>query len=881
MRPPVRGQVVNGFINRSLHTADLSGEASEQLPSQRPTRIVSAFAVCGVLSGLAVAPANASTLVSTRPVEERSTQAALTLPRTTGAFTLAGGVTIPPEARSEIQAVAGLGLGGLALKQGRVIAFGNDIYGYGHLNVPTEAQSNVDAIAGGDWTSLALKQGKVIAWGSNYDKGTSVPADALENVTAIAAGRNVYLALREGRVIAWGNNSSGLNQVPAQALSGVDAISTQQSHALALKDGRVIGWGDPRFAEVPDEAKARVDAISAGAYHSLALRDGRVVSWGENGVQPVPTEAQSGVTAVAAGEGVSYAIKNGEVLAWNSDGRLRTGLPADSRSGVVGLSEDGQFAYKNSAFSPPVEVSATEGDGRASLSWDIGTLERPLVTGYRVESATAGSNDWTTEIADTGSTATRTELLGLTNGTALHFRVSALVGETASGVSSPSTPVVLGPADQLRRVTGTARTAEGAALPGLYWKATDQDDTFTSYGKTDDNGGFEFRARATAPTILDFDSVYYDKFLSGQVVVPSGQENVQITLGKTYSSAVVVTDKYGHKVRAATVAPADVYGKGTWQWQVPGFPDLTAHGILPTSRSDFSTGTDGRSVIVTPGSVPAGNLAEVTANIEPDTKQKTTVKTSSLQGGDPYNRVALAVLPYAPIMEDAATATSVPGEPQQSARAARSSTSKAPEVIVRTPEGRPLPDTMVQLVPVLNGDTADSPREGSVVASATTSNTGKATFEGLADGKYRAIPVNVSARTVDFTISNGAALPPVELPPAQQPPVAPPVVTPPDNPSSTPAAGASRDRATVSVKAIAKKSRLRVDVDPNMGTKAWTFTVQYKDKKGRWKVLDSGYRTRGRSETRTLDLGKGTYRVIVKADHGYRGTTSKAVRLQR
>ena len=73
------------------------------------------------------------------------------------------------------------------------------------------------------------------------------------------------------------------------------------------------------------------------------------------------------------------------------------------------------------------------------------------------------------------------------------------------------------------------------------------------------------------------------------------------------------------------------------------------------------------------------------------------------------------------------------------------------------------------------------------------------------------------------------------------------------------------------------KSKLKVDVNPNKGTGYWKFKVQKKTSAG-WRSL-STYRTKGSSETRTVDLKAGTYRVVVAGKYGYLGKASAPVTL--
>lgn len=84
----------------------------------------------------------------------------------------------------------------------------------------------------------------------------------------------------------------------------------------------------------------------------------------------------------------------------------------------------------------------------------------------------------------------------------------------------------------------------------------------------------------------------------------------------------------------------------------------------------------------------------------------------------------------------------------------------------------------------------------------------------------------------------------------------------------------------VKAKAVSKKSKLAVDVDPNKGKGFWTFQVQRLERTGRWTPLKT-YSTTGTKEKRTVNLPKGTYRVVVAAKYGYRTTPSGAVVLKK
>jgi hypothetical protein len=82
------------------------------------------------------------------------------------------------------------------------------------------------------------------------------------------------------------------------------------------------------------------------------------------------------------------------------------------------------------------------------------------------------------------------------------------------------------------------------------------------------------------------------------------------------------------------------------------------------------------------------------------------------------------------------------------------------------------------------------------------------------------------------------------------------------------------------VSAVRKQSKLKVDIDPNMGRRAWVFQVQRRTGDDEWKTLRT-YRTKGSRETRTINLRKGYYRIHVAARFGYAETYSESVYLKR
>lgn len=87
--------------------------------------------------------------------------------------------------------------------------------------------------------------------------------------------------------------------------------------------------------------------------------------------------------------------------------------------------------------------------------------------------------------------------------------------------------------------------------------------------------------------------------------------------------------------------------------------------------------------------------------------------------------------------------------------------------------------------------------------------------------------------------------------------------------------------SSVSVQAVSHKGKLHVNVNPNLTSGNWTFLVQQKQSDGTWLTRRKTYRTKGAGEKRTLNFRRGTYRVVLPAQLGYRDVVSAAIHLHK
>jgi YVTN family beta-propeller protein len=146
---------------------------------------------------------------------------------------------------------------------------------------------------------------------------------------------------------------------------------------------------------------------------------------------------------------------------------------------------------------------------------------------------------------------------------------------------------------------------------------------------------------------------------------------------------------------------------------------------------------------------------------------------------------------------------------------------------------------------------------------------------------------NGSGKQSVVSVPVGIPAPPTTAPPTTAPPTtAPPTTAPPTTapPIIDPGTGSQvgpAPRVRVRAAAVARKSRLKVQVSPSLGaTNSWGFRVQKKSGK-KWKTLGKPYSTRSSRQIRIIDLKRGKYRAVVAAAYGYAGATSSAVKLKR
>ena len=304
--------------------------------------------------------------------------------------------------------------------------------------------------------------GSVVVAGTSYDGS----AEDVAVVRFTASGVLDTTFSGDGKLTTSIGSGDGFGYGVVASSSGVIAIG-----------GQAVGTSDTDFAVLVYEG-----ASAPGVPTSLAGTAGNAevsLSWtaptSSGGASltgyKVESSTNSGsswstVTADTESTSTSYtatSLTNGtgymfRVSAINSVG---TGSTSDTTSSTP-----------RTTPGEPTSLSGTAGNAEVSLSWTAPTSNGGAsISGYKVESSTNGGSTWSTSIADTGSSSTSAVVDGLSNGTAVAFRVSAI---NVAGTGSASDTEATTPRTRPGQPTGLSAT-ESSTQVELSWSAPSSD----------------------------------------------------------------------------------------------------------------------------------------------------------------------------------------------------------------------------------------------------------------------------------------------------------------------------------------------------------------------------------------------------------------------
>jgi cellulose 1,4-beta-cellobiosidase len=225
----------------------------------------------------------------------------------------------------------------------------------------------------------------------------------------------------------------------------------------------------------------------------------------------------------------------------------------------------------------PTGLAVTAGNAQASLSWTAptGVIAQAPITDYREQYSTDNGTTWTNFTA-AASTATSATVTGLTNGTAVRFRVAAVngVGVGAyTAASSAVTPTAGTPPNAPTSLTATAGNAQIA----LAWTAPSAPGTYAITGYT----------------------VEY---------TPSGGSAQTVSTGSTGTSYTLtgLTNGTAYTVRVAAVSAS---GIGTYSGTVTRTPVAVTFVAIP----EMTSNTAPSGSVLTFGTILNGFLADGTS----------------------------------------------------------------------------------------------------------------------------------------------------------------------------------------------------------------------------------------------------------------------------
>jgi hypothetical protein len=199
--------------------------------------------------------------------------------------------------------------------------------------------------------------------------------------------------------------------------------------AVLLNAGSGGGGGSANIVEASTAAGFPAVGSVGTLYHATDVR--RIFFWDASGVY-----VEAG-TSGGGGSGSSFTL----AAATASElGGVKVGSGLTISDGVLSATGD---SVLRALFVPgaPTSVTATAGDAQATVSWTApSVLAQTPITDYTVQFSTNSGSTWTTVTRAASASASAT-VTGLTNGTAVVFRVSATNGVGTSSYSTASSAV--------------------------------------------------------------------------------------------------------------------------------------------------------------------------------------------------------------------------------------------------------------------------------------------------------------------------------------------------------------------------------------------------------------------------------------------------------
>lgn len=390
---------------------------------------------------------------------------------------------------------------------------------FAHSPSPSVLTASITGLQGN--TSYKFRVAVVNALGVNTYKVSNAYVTKISAPTSVIANSFESSAVTVSWVAATQGTATAITYRVEASISGVMGACTSTGTSCripSLTNGRTYTISVTPYAPGPSDGVAFSPSRSAtpsAGITSLVTGTATATSVPLTWVQPV--NLSSVTLADITGYTVQYST--GDYSTWSD---ASTTVAAGTGYTVTGLSANTNYKFRVRLNNPagtapwvttsvavltsptvpsaPTVVSGTSDvNGSSVITWTSGSSGGSVITGYKVEYSSDGTN-WTTATASTASSGYT--ITGLTNGTSYYVRVSGInaIGTGLAGVSANT----FMPGTLPGAPTSVSATSGGMGQSTVSWSAPSSDGgrAITGYTVTSTPGSLTCTATAPATSCV-------------------------------------------------------------------------------------------------------------------------------------------------------------------------------------------------------------------------------------------------------------------------------------------------------------------------------------------------------------------------------------------
>jgi hypothetical protein len=311
-------------------------------------------------------------------------------------------------------------------------------------------------------SGLTIASG-VLSRSSNYN-----PADA--------PGAPSGISWNSGTTVVSWNASPGGVAVRYEVQRSSQGIGTYTTiHSRDASSGLSVSVGSlgAGLGAMYESDKFRIRGLNADSLPGeWGYQEGAVPGGGGGSANIVEAATAAGFPATGASQTLYVSTDANRVFRWSGSVYVEIGT-----AGGTGTDSDLRALFTPAA---PTSVTATGGNAQATVSWTApSVLAQTPITDYTVQFSTNSGSTWTT-FTRAASSSTSATVTGLTNGTAVVFRVSATNGVGTSSYSTASsavTPAAAAPIAYANKFGNGSYTLTGTGTITATVTSVDNNDT--------------------------------------------------------------------------------------------------------------------------------------------------------------------------------------------------------------------------------------------------------------------------------------------------------------------------------------------------------------------------------------------------------------------